>query len=109
MMVAETSRQSYHKLSPTKIPSEADRCLNIFVGKPHLVFSHRDIAISTGLAVNVAQSRCNYLLTKRHAIEYAGIYYDFMTKRSVQKYRLVKHKKKTTQTDETNPIGDHQA
>jgi hypothetical protein len=96
-MASETSRASFHKLDPKQVPSESELCLAIFQGKPHLVFSHRDISCATGLAVNVAQSRCNYLLTKKHLIEYAGVYYDLFTKRSVQKYRLAKHKKKQQQ------------
>ena len=107
MTVAATSRASFHQLPPGKIPSESEQCLAIFQRRPELVFSHRDIAVNTGLAVNVAQSRCNNLKNKGF-IEYAGIYLDLTTRRSVQKYRLVKHKKKTTQTqtNETNPIGE---
>jgi hypothetical protein len=96
-MATTTSRLSFHQLPPDKIPSESEQCLDVFTRRPELVFSHRDIAIATGLGVNVAESRCTNL-KKKHLIEYAGRYYDFGTKRDVQKFRLVKHKKKTTQT-----------
>jgi hypothetical protein len=96
----ETSRASYHQLPPAQEPSEAEMCLAIFQGKPHLVFSHRDIAIATGLGINKSESRCSYLV-KKHKIEYAGRYYDFFTKRDVQKYRFAKHKKKTSPNSST--------
>ena len=95
MSVAATSRLSFHQLPPTQIPSESEQCLQVFQRRPELVFSHRDIACATGLAVNVAQSRCNNLKNKG-LIKYMGRYYDFSTGREVQKYGLVKHKKKTT-------------
>lgn len=85
MTATATSRESYHKLPAKQIPSEAERCLAVFAGKPHLVFSHRDVACATGLAVNVAQSRCNHIKNKKWII-YKGDYYDFQTKRQVQKY-----------------------
>lgn len=94
-MVTETSRASFHQLPPQQIPSESQLCLSVFERRPELYFSHRDISCATGLAVNVAQSRCSNLL-KHRKIEYAGIYLDIITRRSVQKYRLVKHKKQTS-------------
>ena len=91
-----TSRESFHKLNPNQIPSEAERCLAVFAGRPELPFSHRDIACATGLAVNVAQSRCSHLL-KHGKIEFADIYLDLTTHRRVQKYRITKHKNKPKQ------------
>lgn len=91
-----TSRDSFHKLNPNQIPSEAERCLAVFQGRPELPFSHRDIACATGLAVNVAQSRCSHLLNKGE-IKYLGDYLDLKTHRKVQKYILVKHKNRIRQ------------
>lgn len=91
-----TSRESFHKLNPNQIPSEAERCLAVFAGRPDLPFSHRDVACATGLAVNVAQSRCSHLL-KHGKIEFAGVFLDLGTERRVQKYRITNHKNKTQQ------------
>jgi hypothetical protein len=91
-----TSRDSYHKLNPNQIPSEAERCLQVFQGRPELPFSHRDVACATGLAVNVAQSRCSHLFNHGEII-FAGVYLDLSTRRSVQKYILAKHKNKPLQ------------
>ena len=95
MTNTDTSRASYHQLNPKTIPSESELCLQVFERRPELPFSHRDIACATGLAVNVAQSRCSHLLEKGQ-IEFAGIYLDLTTKRRVQKYCIPKHKKKTS-------------
>lgn len=85
--IAQTSRESYRKLSPRKLNSELAKCYTVFTSEPNLAFSHRDIAVITKLAVNVAESRCSQL-KKRGLIAFDAVYYDFYTKRNVQKYKL---------------------
>jgi hypothetical protein len=86
--IAETSRESFRKLNPTKTAKERLTILAVFTSNPTRIFSDRALSKETKLPINVVESRRNDLDKKYQKIESAGLTYDFETKRRVQAWRL---------------------
>jgi RecA/RadA recombinase len=94
MQVQETSRKAYRQLSLEQVQTEKSKIfatlkVGTFKDKPVEVFSLREIAYETGLAVNVVWSRiCS--LEKKGITEVYGLKVCGVTGMEVQAWRLKK-------------------
>ena len=82
----ETSIDSFHKLNHNKTELERQKILSFLQAYPTQKFCDSQIAYTTGIPVNVVESRrCDLL--KRGDIIDAGIFFNPKTRRHVKGWR----------------------